>query len=291
MNGLLLLNKSLGHSSNRAMQQIKRLFGIKKIGHTGSLDPLASGMLPLCIGEATKFAQYLLDSEKTYLVSGLLGVQTTTGDVEGEVVSTGVVPSLSFDELNDILHQFRGEISQVPPMYSALKHQGQPLYRYALQGVEIERNARTVQILDLQLLSFENAIFTIRVECSKGTYMRTLVEDIGKVLGCGAHVVKLHRLSTFGFQPDEMISFEDLEVLSESERLKYVLPMDVMVKDFPRLDLSAEESLRLVQGQTLKFDAKDAQIYRVYNANQQFFGLAEFVPGKGLIAKRLCVLD
>jgi len=291
MNGLLLLNKSLGHSSNRAMQQIKRLFGIKKIGHTGSLDPLASGMLPLCIGEATKFAQYLLDAEKTYVVSGLLGVQTTTGDVEGDVVAEASVPALSFEELNQILNAFRGEISQVPPMYSALKHQGQPLYRYALQGLEIERNARTVQILSLELLSFENSIFTIRVECSKGTYMRTLVEDVGKMIGCGAHVVKLHRLSTFGFQAEEMMSFEDLEALSETERLQHIRPMDVMVKDFPRLFLPADESLRLVQGQTLRFDASGPQIYRVYNANQQFFGLAEFVPGKGLIAKRLCVLD
>jgi tRNA pseudouridine55 synthase len=289
MNGLLLLNKSLGHSSNRAMQQVKRLFGLKKIGHTGSLDPLASGMLPLCFGEATKFAQYLLDADKSYEVTGLLGIQTTTGDIEGDIVQESEVPSLDLAQLEEILNQFRGRIMQTPPMYSALKHQGQPLYRYALQGIDIERAAREVDINHLELLSFNSPYFTIRVSSSKGTYMRTLIEDIGQVIGCGAHVVKLHRLSTAGFQSHEMVSYEELEQMTEQQRVQKVLPMDVMVANFPKLSLDKAASLRLMQGQVLNEMALSPQTYRVYNEKDEFFGLADFLAGKGLVAKRLCL--
>lgn len=289
MNGLFLLNKTLGLSSNRAMQQVKRFFNLKKIGHTGSLDPLASGMLPLCFGEATKFAQYLLNAEKTYEVSGILGIHTATGDVEGEVIQTKTVPDLSLSEFEKVLDNFRGTISQVPPMYSALKHQGQPLYRYALQGIDIERAARQVDILELELIAFESPIFTIRVKSSKGTYMRTLVEDIGKHLGCGAHVIKLHRVSTAGFQSSQMISFEELENLSTDNQLSYILPMDVMVQQFPRLDLDAQTSLKLMQGQVISDLEVLPEVYRVYSPFDQFFGLAEYVANKGLVAKRLCV--
>lgn len=289
MNGLFLLNKALGLSSNRAMQQVKRLFGLKKIGHTGSLDPLASGMLPLCFGEATKFAQYLLNAEKTYEVSGYLGIQTTTGDVEGEIIEQKPVPHLTLFQLENILDAFRGTISQTPPMFSALKHQGQPLYRYALQGIDIERAAREVDILELELVSFETPVFTIRVKSSKGTYMRTLVEDIGRSIGCGAHVIKLHRLSTGGFDSSQMIGFAELEQFSLSEREACILPMDVMVQQFMRLDLDSQSSMLLMQGQVLRHLELTPSIYRVYDGHNHFFGLAEYIPQKGLVAKRLCV--
>lgn len=288
MNGLLLLNKDLGLSSNRAMQQVKRLFSLKKIGHTGSLDPLASGMLPLCFGEATKFAQYLLDADKSYEVSGVLGVQTTTGDVEGQIVTSKPVPRLSIQELDGLLNKFRGEILQIPPMYSALKHMGQPLYKYALQGISIPRNGRAVRISSLRLLSLRDNVFTIRVSCSKGTYMRTLVDDIGSLIGCGAHVVKLHRLTTSGFSSDQMNAFHELESMPASERLALVLPMDVMVSNFERLNLDLQISQRLLQGQVISGLSLRPATYRVYNHEAVFFGLAEYIEEKGLIAKRLC---
>jgi tRNA pseudouridine55 synthase len=291
MNGLLLLNKALGLSSNRAMQQVKRLLKASKIGHTGSLDPQASGMLPLCIGEATKFAQYLLDADKTYEVSGRLGIKTTTADIEGDILSEQKVPPLSFEDLNQIILKFQGNILQKPPMYSALKHQGQPLYRYALQGIEIERSLREISIRSIELLDFKNDIFSLRVTSSKGTYMRTLIDDIGDMLGCGAHVVKLHRLSTSGFSPEQMISFELLESYSKDEISQMILPMDVMVDSFPSYDLKAEDALSVLNGQVLAIDPINPGTYRLYNHEKVFIGLGEYTFDKGLAAKRMCRLS
>jgi tRNA pseudouridine55 synthase len=289
MNGLFLLNKSLGLSSNRAMQQIKRLFKATKAGHTGSLDPLASGMLPICLGEATKFAQYLLDADKSYEVKGLLGVQTTTGDVEGDVLFQKAVPQITREELEAVIASFQGKIHQTPPMYSALKHQGQPLYRYALQGIEIPRESREVEIFQIELLDMEEASFTIRVTCSKGTYMRTLVEDIGNQIGCGAHVTKLHRLSTAGFSASEMISLEELEKCSPEDQQKWILPMDVMVSQFPIMTLSDDEAIRIAQGQILKLTQDyPKNTYRLYTEAQEFFGLADCTAEQKLIANRIC---
>lgn len=289
MNGLLLLNKSLGLSSNRAMQQIKRLFRSSKAGHTGSLDPLASGMLPICLGEATKFAQYLLDADKSYEVTGLLGIQTKTGDAEGEVLKQQAVPELTRNQLESLISEFQGKILQKPPMYSALKHQGQPLYRYALQGIDIEREAREIDISKIELIDVALPTFTIRVTCSKGSYMRTLIEDIGHRIGCGAHVIKLHRLSTAGFEPSEMISLEELEQLSEDERQKYVLPMDVMVQQFPVLVLEQQEATRIAQGQILKLQHEiSVNTYRLYTGSHEFFGLADYTAEHKLIANRIC---
>ncbi|NBX84459.1 MAG: tRNA pseudouridine(55) synthase TruB [Gammaproteobacteria bacterium] len=289
MNGLFLLNKSLGLSSNRAMQQIKRLFKATKAGHTGSLDPLASGMLPICLGEATKFAQYLLDADKSYEVTGLLGVQTTTGDVEGDVLSQKEVPEITRETLESIIATFQGKIHQMPPMFSALKHQGQPLYRYALQGIDIQRESREVEISQIQLLDMEGPSFTIRVSCSKGTYMRTLVEDIGNRIGCGAHVTKLHRLSTAGFDASEMISLEELEKLLPEEQQKWILPMDVMVSQFPVMTLNEEETVRIAQGQILKLTQHYPEnTYRLYTEAHEFFGLADCTSEQKLIANRIC---
>ena len=287
MNGLLLLDKALGLSSNRAMQEVKRLFGLKKIGHTGSLDPLASGMLPLCLGEATKFAQYLLDAEKEYEVEGCFGVQTSTGDREGEVIAQHSSKPLEHAVLVDAIFSFLGESEQIPPMYSALKHQGQPLYRYALQGIDIPRLARSINIAKIELLSYRHPYFCIRVRCTKGTYMRTLIEDIAKACGELAHVTKLHRVSTAGFLASEMISLEALKALSDEERQAKILPMDLMVAQFPKLSLNADDSLRLQQGQVvLRDDLSEDDIYRLYH--QEFIGLGQYKPEIGLVAKRMC---
>jgi tRNA pseudouridine55 synthase len=287
MNGLLLLNKALGLSSNRAMQEVKRLFGLKKLGHTGSLDPLASGMLPLCLGEATKFAQYLLDAEKEYEVEGCFGVQTSTGDREGTVVAEQVSEVPDPLVLERFILAFKGDSEQVPPMYSALKYQGQPLYRYALQGIDIPRPARNIHISQIKLLSYQYPYFKIRVRCSKGTYMRTLIEDIAKACGQLAHVTKLHRTSTAGFLASEMISMEALLALNEDERRAKILPMDVMVGQFPELSLDANESLRLQQGQVVfRDDLSDQMVYRLYH--QEFIGLGAFKSDLGLVAKRMC---
>lgn len=271
------------------MQQIKRLFKASKAGHTGSLDPLASGMLPICLGEATKFAQYLLDADKSYEVTGLLGIQTTTGDAEGEILSKRPVPDIKLTDLKRALECFQGKILQKPPMYSALKHQGQPLYRYALQGIDIEREARQIEISKIDLVEINLPSFTIRVTSSKGSYMRTLIEDIGNRLGCGAHVTKLHRLSTAGFGPSEMITLEALEQLSEEERQNYLLPMDVMVKQFPALTLNDQHAKRIAQGQILVLDhVLMVNTYRLYTEQNEFFGLADYSDEHKLIANRIC---
>ena len=288
MNGLLLLNKDLNISSNRAMQAVKRLYGADKIGHTGSLDPLATGMLPLCFGEATKFAQYLLDANKTYEVSGLLGVQTSTGDAEGEIISTQTVPNITIDELEIIMQGFRGEIWQKPPMFSALKHEGLPLYIYALKGIEIDKPARLVKINELNLLGFEDNVFRLRVACSKGTYIRSLVEDIGKQFGCGAHVIQLHRCSTGGFLSSDMRTYSELLAMDDASRLARLLPMDVMLSDFPSYHLSHEEANRIQNGQILAVHDLPAACYRLYNQDQIFVGLGEYRPERGLMAKRMC---
>ena len=287
MNGILLLNKALGLSSNRAMQQIKRLFGAKKAGHTGSLDPLASGMLPICLGEATKFAQYLLDADKTYEVEGCFGKKTSTGDREGEVVAEQDVKPFAEEEVRQAVESFLGSSKQIPPMYSALKFKGQPLYSYALKGIELEREARLIQIRKIKLISYHHPYFKIQVQCSKGTYMRVLIEDIAQVLDSIAYVTLLHRVSTAGFNSSAMITLDELGKLSESERLLHLLPMDVMVQQFPALQLSTEDVLKLQQGKIIQVEPLiDSQIYRLY-ANK-FVGLGQYYKSKGLLVKRMC---
>lgn len=286
MNGLLLLNKALGLSSHRAMQQVKRLFHAKKAGHTGSLDPLATGMLPICLGEATKFAQYLLDANKSYQVEGCLGVQTSSGDAEGDIICQMQVNPFSFEEVLQAVLSFQGSGLQIPPMYSALKHKGQPLYRYALKGVELEREPRPIHINLIELISYEHPYFKIRVQSSKGTYMRTLIEDIAKKLGTCAHVTILHRDTTSGFNSSQMVTIAQLEQMSEEQRMQYVLPTDVMVQQFPALNVSAEHLLRLQQGQVVTYEGlQDKQIYRLYQ--DVFMGLGQYITEKGLTVKRL----
>lgn len=208
---IILIDKPLGISSNVCLQRTKRMLRAKKAGHTGSLDPLASGMLPICLNRATKFADFLLATDKTYQVTAKLGITTTTGDAEGEVTAHLPVPAFTREQLLAVLSEFQGEITQIPPMYSALKHQGQPLYRYARKGMEIDRQPRHISIHDLNLLSYTDDEFSCEVTCTKGTYIRTLIEDIGKRLGCGAHVIMLRRISVGLFNAKQMITLEQLE--------------------------------------------------------------------------------
>ena len=252
INGILLLDKPLGMSSNRALQITKRLFAARKAGHTGSLDPLASGLLPLCFGEATKFSQYLLSADKTYLVKMRLGIRTATGDTEGEVIAERAVPMVTTAELEKIFEQFRGEIEQTPSMYSALKHQGRPLYQLARQGITVERKSRRLTVYRLTILNFTADVVQFELHCSKGTYVRTLVDDFGEALGCGAHVTELRRLTVGAFSSEQMISLDALQnecAASSAEGLDHhLLPVQSALAHWPQLMVAESTAFYLRQG-------------------------------------------
>lgn len=250
VNGILVLDKPAGASSNHAVQRAKRLFDAQKVGHTGSLDPLATGVLPLCFGEATKFSQYLLDSNKRYWTRIKLGERTDSGDADGEVVERRPVQALSAEAVEAQLQGFRGEIQQVPSMFSALKHQGQPLYKLARQGIEVERAPRTVSVFENELLALEEGFLELGIHCSKGTYVRTIAEDLGEALGCGAHVVALRRRSAGPYQETQAMTFEQLEAFADnSQRDAQLLPVASSVCDWPELKLSEDTAYYLKQGQ------------------------------------------
>lgn len=295
LNGILLLDKPLGLSSNKALQNARFLYQAAKAGHTGSLDPLASGMLPVCFGEATKVSAYLLDADKRYLTTAKLGFTSSTGDAEGELSASRLVPELSDAELEQVLAQFRGEISQIPPMYSALKKDGQALYKLARQGVEIEREARTVTIHELHLISRTQDTLTLEVSCSKGTYIRTLAEDIGHALGCGAYLTMLRRtvVPPFGKLPmytlDQLRQRFDEAGLSALDEL--LLPMDQALPHLPTLILTQQDAVRLRQGQKLSRslllpDVTHGTLLRVYDEKAVFIGVAE-ISGNAIKPKRL----
>lgn len=280
ISGILLLNKPLGISSNRALQNAKRLFNAQKAGHTGSLDPLATGMLPICFGEATKISSFLLDSDKRYRTTATLGSVTDTGDAEGEVIKQAAIPELSEQLIESALAKFRGPITQIPPMYSALKHQGKPLYELARQGIEIERKSRDAVIHKLELTNFTESTLNLTVECTKGTYIRTLVEDIGNELGCGAFVSMLHREHVYPFDNASMIDWESLEQLTEEQRDDLLLATDTGLIDFPQIQLSAEQSKLLLLGQSIRTTLPDAAFFRIYDEKDVFLGIG--IPdGKG----------
>lgn len=256
VDGILLVDKPTGKTSNYVLQQIKRLFNANKAGHTGSLDPLASGMLPICFGKATKFAQYLLDSDKHYLAEATLGVTTTTGDTDGEIVQQRPVAKITDQALHRVLEKFHGQIQQVPPMYSALKHQGQPLYKLARQGVTVERKERTVTIHRLDLLRRTETTLLIEVFCSKGTYIRTLVEDIGKHLFCGATISMLRRANVATFSNHPMYTIESLEQIAAEQGQdaleSLLLPMSHAIECLPEVVISETERLYLEYGKPFK---------------------------------------
>ena len=253
LDGVLLFDKPLELSSNTALQKVRRLYQAEKAGHTGTLDPLATGLLPVCFGEATKFSNALLDADKTYTAMLRLGQTTTTADAEGEVTSERPV-IFSPDDLQSVLERFRGEIMQLPPMHSALKHQGKPLYDYIRKGITIEREQRAVVIHELVLNSFSGNELEISVRCSKGTYVRTLAEDIGEALGCGAHLIALRRTAIAHLSLDDAKTLEQLTQMSEEARLACLLSPDSLMPDMPRLMLDAVQIKRLAQGQRLGLD-------------------------------------
>jgi tRNA pseudouridine55 synthase len=293
INGILLVNKPQGLTSNGLLQRVKHLYKAKKAGHTGSLDPLATGMLPLCFGEATKVCQYLLDADKCYEASGLLGIKTNTADALGEIIETCSSFSLTQSDLENALKQFQGKIKQTPSMFSALKHKGRPLYKYARNGITIEREAREITIHELELVAFDGKLFDIKVTCTKGTYIRNLVEDIGDLLGVGAHVTKLHRLNTAGFVNEPMYSLEELENKSEAELKACLLPMERAVNFLPALTLTDTEILALRQGKGLGRVVENELegSIRLYDEAGLFVGLGELDSSGNLSVRRLLAIE
>ncbi|MBK1691457.1 tRNA pseudouridine(55) synthase TruB [Ectothiorhodospira mobilis] len=293
VHGIVLLDKPSGYTSNQALQRVKYLFRARKAGHTGSLDPLATGLLPLCFGEATKVSGFLLDADKHYRVTCRLGQRTLTGDAEGEVVETHPVPSLTAEQVEAVLADFRGGIQQVPPMYSALKHQGQRLYDLARKGQEVERQPRQVHIHALECLALEGDLLTLDVVCSKGTYIRTLVEDIGAALGCGAHVTVLRRLGLGAYAHPEMIPLERLEALAEEGpgALDAVLrPVDEALAHWPAVELDADSAFYLRQGQAVFVPGCSAHGWlRVYGPEHRFLGIGRLQDDGRVAPKRLMV--
>lgn len=287
INGIFLLDKPHGFSSNQALQKIKWLLQAAKAGHTGTLDPLATGLLPLCFGEATKFAHYLTDADKTYVATVKLGITTATGDAEGEVLSTSPV-NVSRIDFEKVCQQFVGEISQTPPMYSALKFEGKSLYEYARAGVEIERQARPVTIYSIDVNSFAGDVATITVTCSKGTYIRTLAEDIGKQLGCGAHLIGLRRTATANYKISQAVTLEQFEAMSNEERLAALAPPDSAVQYLPAIVLNNDSSFYLLQGQAVwRSGVIPSGLLRLYNEQQVFLGLGELQDDGKIAPKRL----
>ncbi len=273
VHGVLLLDKPYGFSSNQALQKVKWLYQAQKAGHTGTLDPLATGVLPICFGEATKFAQHLTDEHKTYLASVRFGVTTTTGDKEGEVISS-VDARVTLNDIARVLPQFMGDIMQVPPMYSALKVNGKPLYAYARDGVELERQPRQVTIHDLQVQSCDDNIARMLVTCSKGTYIRTLGEDIGKALGVGAHLTDLRRTATATYQLTQTVTIDLLEAMSAEERDALLLPVDSAIQSLPQLCLHDDAAFYFKLGNPVWVSgAIAAGELRVYSDAGLFLGI------------------
>lgn len=287
INGVLLLDKPIDFSSNQALQKVKWLYQATKAGHTGTLDPLATGLLPICLGEATKFAQYVTDADKTYVATIKLGATTTTGDAEGEVLTSAPV-DVTQAQFAAACQQFLGEISQIPPMYSALKHEGKALYEYAREGVDIARQARLITIKAITVNEFAGDTAQITVTCSKGTYIRTLAEDIGAALGCGAHLIGLRRTATAAYQMAQAVTIQQLEAMTIEARDAQLLPVDSAIESLPKVVLNADCAYFLLQGQAVWQAGKTPQgDLRLYDENNQFLGLG-FLQEDGKIApKRL----
>ena len=292
VNGILLLDKPTGLTSNAALQKVKQLYRASKAGHTGSLDPLASGLLPICLGEATKVSAYLLDADKHYWVCCRLGERTSTADAEGELIESRPVTGVTEKQLRKVMSGFLGDIEQVPPMYSAVKHQGQRLYKLARQGIEVEREPRQITIHELTLTGFESPLAEIDVRCSKGTYVRTLVEDIGEELGCGAHVADLRRLGVGPYDAAGMVSLEMLEQRlaegGEAALDALLLPLESGLSHWPRVRLTGDAAFYLRQGQpVLVPHAPTAGWVRLYAGETQFLGVGEILDDGRVAPRRL----
>lgn len=288
ISGVVLLDKPLGLSSNQAMQRVKHLYQAEKAGHTGSLDPLATGLLPICLGEATKFANFLLDADKSYLATVKLGITTTSADAEGEVIAQKPV-DVTLQQVESVLHQFIGDIEQTPPIYSALKVDGKPLYAYARAGQEVEIKSRYVSIHQIHLEHFEADELVFTVTCSKGTYIRTLAQDIGAKLGCGAHLKGLRRLTSGTFDLKDALPLEVLSELSLEELDAKLLPIDIKIQHLPKLTLNAEQTDIIQHGQAIKPNQKIIfnEFIRLYDMSGEFIGLAQKQADGKLHPKRL----
>lgn len=307
INGVLLLDKPYEMSSNHALQAVKRIYFAQKAGHTGALDPLATGMLPICLGEGTKFSQFLLDTDKTYQVTAKLGVRTTTSDAGGEIVSEKEV-SVSAEQLSSALEKFRGTTQQVPSMYSALKYQGQPLYKYAREGIEIPRESRDITVYKLTLLRFDHDEVDLEIHVSKGTYIRTIVDDLGEMLGCGAHVADLRRLAVGSYPIDNMVTLPQLETLLAEANEQNIspsilldpllLPMQSAVEGMPAVYVDDMSANFLRHGNPVQaYNAPEEGSVQVYigendmDEDAEFIGVG-FINDDGLVApKRIVVID
>jgi tRNA pseudouridine55 synthase len=285
LDGVLLLDKPVGPSSSAVLQAVKRLLNADKAGHAGTLDPLASGLLPLLFGEATKFAQFGLDAAKEYVADVRLGAATDTGDAEGQVLEQRPV-DVDDGRLAAALARFRGTITQVPPMYSALKHEGQPLYELARTGQTVERAAREVTIHELELVSRDGALLRLRIRCSKGTYVRQLAVDLGLALGTVAHLAALRRTAVAALRLDQAVTLDDLQALGEASRLAWLLPPDRLIENLPRVDLEAHLAGRFLNGQAVRLAAVPAGPARVYQAGV-LLGVGEGGPAGELQPTRL----
>ncbi|MGP1626562.1 MAG: tRNA pseudouridine(55) synthase TruB [Aggregatibacter segnis] len=296
IHGVFLLDKPQGMSSNDIMQKVKRIFQANKAGHTGALDPLATGMLPICLGEATKFSQFLLDADKRYLVTAKLGERTDTSDAEGQIVESRDV-NVKTPEILTALEQFRGNILQVPTMFSALKHNGKPLYEYARQGITVEREARPITIFELNFIEYNAPYLTLEVHCSKGTYIRTLVDDLGETLGCGAHVTMLRRTAVADYPTEKMLDWHALQSLAEQQDLSLLdallLPMDTAVAKLPALTLNESQTQGIGFGQRIKFDNLNrlqGQV-RLFSHENRFVGVAVIDENNVIRPQRLVVYE
>lgn len=301
VDGIVLLDKPTGESSNHVLQRVKRIYNAAKAGHTGALDPLATGMLPICLGEATKFSSHLLDSNKRYTVTAKLGVRTDTSDSDGEIVATRKV-DFTQQQLDKALDHFRGETMQVPTMFSALKYQGQPLYKYAREGKVVPREARPITVYELNFLSLDGDELTLDIHCSKGTYIRTIIDDLGEMLGCGAHVIMLRRTGVANYPYDKMVSIEHLQALLEQAQESGIpprelldpllLPMDTAVADLPVVNVAEESAVYLLHGNPVQISGLVPDLlYRITVGEAcRFVGVGTMNDDGLLAPKRLIVL-
>ncbi len=299
INGVLLLNKPYGITSNRALQIAKRLFSAAKVGHTGTLDPMATGLLPICFGEATKFSSVLLNADKTYQATLKLGYISTTGDAEGEISQIKVVnlndKVLITKKIEQVFKGLLGKVMQLPPMYSALKHQGKPLYSYAREGVDIRRKPREITIYDLKVVSYIGEELVIDVRCGTGTYVRTLAEDIGKALGCGgAYLTALCRSSIGNFDLTKAQDLASLEDMKMEERDGNLYPVDSILNDYPTIELDRMAAVYLMQGRRISnysaaIEYPEGEVVRLYNHKKCFLGIGEVLGEGSIVPKRLMI--
>ena len=300
VNGIVLLDKPLEISSNQALQQVKRIYFAQKAGHTGALDPLATGMLPICLGEGTKFSQFLLDTDKTYIVTAKLGVRTTTSDADGEVVSEKPV-NVSDADILIAVDKFRGKSQQVPSMYSALKYQGQPLYKYAREGIEVPREARDIEVFRLEVLRIEGDEVDMELHVSKGTYIRTIVDDLGELLGCGAHVSMLRRVSVGSYPRDKMITIDQLEELLQKAKAEdklpstylddILLPMETALEGMPKVEVDQASVMYLRNGNPVQASGAPIDgLVQVYSDDNEFLGVGQ-INDDGLVAPKRIIVE